>query len=249
MMTGTSGRICLALGKISRPVIPGMLMSDRISISDCSMVLAMRPSASAAELAKSSQNVARAGRAGIAGGTAPRRRVRHPPREPIRSRLTSGFACNNACPRQHDPEFSEFAGLGIDIDRATVLFHDDVVTHRQAKPGAFARRLGREERIEHLFLHLGRNAGAVIAYPDLHVVPEIPGCRTEDRVKPRANLRLAPGYRVKSVRDQIQEYTGYFLRKHFDCTRHLVEVSLQGHVELRLFGARAVIGQIEALVH
>ena len=33
--------------------MPGMLMSERIRISDCSMVLATRASASAAEMAKS----------------------------------------------------------------------------------------------------------------------------------------------------------------------------------------------------
>ena len=38
MITGTSGRISLTLGSISSPVMPGMLMSDRIRISDCSMV-------------------------------------------------------------------------------------------------------------------------------------------------------------------------------------------------------------------
>ena len=32
MMTGTSGRSALALGKSSRPLIPGMLMSERIRI-------------------------------------------------------------------------------------------------------------------------------------------------------------------------------------------------------------------------
>ena len=34
MMTGTSGRAALALGNSSRPVIPGMLMSDRMRIND-----------------------------------------------------------------------------------------------------------------------------------------------------------------------------------------------------------------------
>src|SRR6266436_1545282 len=33
-MTGTSGRAALAFGKSSRPVIPGMLMSERIRIND-----------------------------------------------------------------------------------------------------------------------------------------------------------------------------------------------------------------------
>ena len=72
----------------------------------------------------------------------------------------------------------------VDIDGATVLFHDDVVTHREAKPGAFACRLGRKERIEHLFLYFGRDAGAVIANPDLHGIAEIPGGRMEHRLKP-----------------------------------------------------------------
>ena len=48
-------------------------------------------------------------------------------------------------------------GLRLDIDGATVLFHDDVVAHRKAKASPFARRLGRKERVEHLFLHFGGN--------------------------------------------------------------------------------------------
>src|SRR6478752_222946 len=34
MITGTSGRAALAFGNNSRPVIPGMLMSERIRIND-----------------------------------------------------------------------------------------------------------------------------------------------------------------------------------------------------------------------
>jgi hypothetical protein len=33
-MTGTSGRSAFAFGKSSRPLIPGMLMSDKIRIND-----------------------------------------------------------------------------------------------------------------------------------------------------------------------------------------------------------------------
>jgi hypothetical protein len=36
--------------------------------------------------------------------------------------------------RQCNDEFSEYARLRLDIDRAAVLFHDYVVAHRQAKP-------------------------------------------------------------------------------------------------------------------
>ena len=50
MMTGTSGRISFTFGSISSPVMPGMLMSDRIRISDARCVASIRASASAAEL-------------------------------------------------------------------------------------------------------------------------------------------------------------------------------------------------------
>ena len=49
MIMGTSGRISLAFGSISRPVMPGMLMSDRINIMVCSIGSAIRDRASAAE--------------------------------------------------------------------------------------------------------------------------------------------------------------------------------------------------------
>src|SRR6266851_2264102 len=181
MMTGTSGCISLTLGSISRPVIPGMLMSDRINISDCSMVLAMRASASAAEIAKSiTKRCARKSRRNCWRNSASTS-ARHRPREPGRSRLTSLLVVQTARSWQNDGEFGELPGLGLDIDRATMLFHDDVVAHRKAKTGAFAGRLGRKERIEHLFLHLGRDADTVITNADFHRIPEIScGC-TEAR--------------------------------------------------------------------
>ena len=37
--------------------------------------------------------------------------------------------------RQYDLKLREHSGLDRDIDRATVLLHDNVVAHRQAKPG------------------------------------------------------------------------------------------------------------------
>ena len=42
MMTGTSGRAALAFGNSSRPLIPGMLMSDRIRINDAAAASLMR---------------------------------------------------------------------------------------------------------------------------------------------------------------------------------------------------------------
>ena len=59
-----------------------------------------------------------------------------------------------------------------------MLLDDDVVAQRQAKPRSLADGLGREERIEHLVLDLGRNAGAVVADPDFHAVAQVLGRRS-----------------------------------------------------------------------
>jgi hypothetical protein len=45
MMTGTSGRAALALGSNSSPVIPGMLMSERIKMIETPAASLMRRSA------------------------------------------------------------------------------------------------------------------------------------------------------------------------------------------------------------
>jgi len=50
-----------------------------------------------------------------------------------------------------------------------------VVADGEAKPSAFPGWLCREEGIEHLFPYVGRDASAIVAYPDLHTVAEIPG--------------------------------------------------------------------------
>ena len=44
-----------------------------------------------------------------------------------------------------------------------MLLNDDVVTDGKTKPRTFSGGFGGEERIEHLFLHIRRDAGAVIA--------------------------------------------------------------------------------------
>src|SRR5207245_603848 len=77
--------------------------------------------------------------------------------------------------RQDDPKFRELAGPCIDIYGPVMLLDDDVVTDGKAKPRTFTRRLGREERVEHLFLHLGGYAGAVVADSDFDAVAEILG--------------------------------------------------------------------------
>src|SRR6476660_4389496 len=77
-----------------------------------------------------------------------------------------------ACTRQRNDEFGKYARLSIDVDCAAMLFHHDVVAHRQAKPGALARGLGSEEGIEHFLLHIQRDTGAIIADADYHLASE-----------------------------------------------------------------------------
>ena len=54
-----------------------------------------------------------------------------------------------------------------------MLLDDDVMTDGEAESGAFSGWFGREEGIEHLVLHFGRNASAVVANPDLHALAKV----------------------------------------------------------------------------
>ena len=73
--------------------------------------------------------------------------------------------------RQNDSDLGEFAGLRVNLDGPRMLLDDDIVADRQAKPGAFASRLGGEEGVEYLVLYVGWNTRAVIAYPDFDPIP------------------------------------------------------------------------------
>src|SRR5262245_20231839 len=93
-----------------------------------------------------------------------------------------------------------------------MLLDDDIVTDGEAKPCPLARRLCCEERIEHLVLHLGRNAGPIVANADLDAVPEIPGGRSEGwLIAIVARLILAFCCRIEAVRNQVQQDPRDFL--------------------------------------
>ena len=66
-----------------------------------------------------------------------------------------------------------------------MLFHDDVVRHRETKAGSFTGWLGREERVEHLFLHFDRDTGAVVANANFDGGSEVLGGGPEGRLKTR----------------------------------------------------------------
>jgi hypothetical protein len=71
------------------------------------------------------------------------------------------------------------------------MFYDDVVAHRQAKPGTFARGLGGEERVEYFLFDLFRDAGAVIANTDFNGLAEVFRGGDQDGLKgtPSSDLR------------------------------------------------------------
>jgi hypothetical protein len=75
--------------------------------------------------------------------------------------------------RQSNDDFGELAGLRIDLDRAAMLFDNDIVTYRKAEAGTFSRWFGRKEGIEHFVFDLGRNASSIVANPDLHSVAKV----------------------------------------------------------------------------
>ena len=86
-----------------------------------------------------------------------------------------------------------------------MLFDDDVVTDREPKAGSLTGGLGGEEGIEHLFLHLRRNAGAVVADPYLHAVAEVLGRGREGGLISLAVILLfALGRCIKPVADAFR---------------------------------------------
>ena len=151
-------------------------------------------------------------------------------------------------PRQRNNEFGKCARLGIDVDLAAVLFHDDVVAHRQAKSGALARGLGGEEGIEHLLLHFRGDSGAVVANPDFDPVAEVFGGRAQRRLEAVVAGFLALGGGVKAVGNQIEKHPRDLLRIKVDHAGGGIEVALERDVEAGFFRPRAVIGEIEAFL-
>src|SRR5689334_5429244 len=96
--------------------------------------------------------------------------------------------------RQHHDKLCEIAGLGRNIDRSAMLLDDDVVSHRKAETRPLAGRLGGEERVEHLLLHLGRDSGPVVADANFHGASEISGRGPQRRLECRlAVFRLVSG--------------------------------------------------------
>ena len=167
----------------------------------------------------------------------------------VRSHPSTKFGKEHSRPRQNDPDFRELARLRIDLNRPAMLLDDDVVTDGQAKPSAFSGGLGREERVEHLLLHLRRNASAVVADPDFDAVAKVFGRGSKGWLVIAAiRLCSALGRCVKAIGNQIEQDPCDVLREHIDFAGGRVKRPLQRDIEALLLGPRPVIGEIEALL-
>ena len=95
-----------------------------------------------------------------------------------------------------------------------MLLDDDIVADGKAKAGALAGRLGCKERVEHLLLHLGRNAGAIVADRYFDTVAKAPGRGDKGRLVVTAiSFRFALGRCIKAIGDQIKQNPGNVLRE------------------------------------
>src|SRR5215831_6620986 len=150
-------------------------------------------------------------------------------------------------PRQADCELGECASLAVDCDRAAMLLGDDVVADRKAEAGALSRRFRREERLKKTVAVFGRDAGAIVAHPDLDSFAEIAGRDLQYGVELAIRFSLAFDCRVEAVADQVQEDPGDVLRDDLDWRELAIEVAVHRDVEALILGAGAVIGEVERL--
>src|SRR5258705_8806159 len=143
--------------------------------------------------------------AGTADETRLQRRARHRPRVCKRSIFASSLCLCRPCARKRNNEFGKYAWLGIDVDLAAMLFHHDVVAHRQAKSGALAGGFGGEKGIEHLLLYFQPDPGAVVADPAFPLVTEAFFGRAQRVLKNFLSSFLALGGGVKTLLNQGEE--------------------------------------------
>ena len=85
-----------------------------------------------------------------------------------------------------------------------MLLNDDIVADRKTKTGTLSSWFGRKEGIEHLLLHFGRNAGAVVADPDFHLIAKAAGRgRKGWLIAIATGLGFPLGRGIKAVGDQV----------------------------------------------
>src|SRR6185369_10442539 len=94
-----------------------------------------------------------------------------------------------------------------------MLLDDDVVTDGKPKPGSFAGWLGREEWIEHFFLHVRRNAGAIVADRDFDAIAEVFGGGCQGWFVAAIRLRKTLRCGIEAVGNEVEQGAGNLLRE------------------------------------
>src|SRR5262245_60044779 len=113
-----------------------------------------------------------------------------------------------------------------------MLLDEDVVADGEAKAGSFSCGFCREEGIEHLLFHLGRNTVAVIANPDFHAIAKALGRGSEGwHVVASIRFRLALDRSIEAVRDQVQKRPRDVLRVKISLACRRIKRPLQRDVE------------------
>src|SRR5262249_13832450 len=150
--------------------------------------------------------------------------------------------------RQGYADFRKLPRLRVDLDRAGVLLDDDVVTDREAEPGALSRRFRSEERIEYLLFHIRRNAGAVVPDPDFHTVTQAPRRGGKGwLIAVATSICLALRCGVEAVRNQIQQGPRDVLRKNVGLAGSRIKRSCDGDGETFFLCPRTVPGEVNAI--
>src|SRR5262245_3606594 len=156
--------------------------------------------------------------------------------------------CRNA--RQDNPDLSELTRLRIDLDGARVLFHDDIVTDREPKTRALSRGLSREKRVEHLFFHVRRHTGAIVANSDFHTIAKVFGRGRESRlVVATISLCFAPGRSIEAVCNQIKKSPPDVLRKNVCPAGRRIKGLLELDLKTLRLGPRSVPCEIKAFLN
>src|SRR5215475_6472313 len=119
----------------------------------------------------------------------------------------SSRSCRHCMPPSGQPhrELGEAADFAVDRDGAAVLLRYDLIADRQAKPGALASRLGREERLEQLVPVFQGNTDAIVTHPDLDAFAELAGRDLQCRAVSSVALPAPLVSSVEAITYEVEE--------------------------------------------
>src|SRR5262245_12397623 len=131
-----------------------------------------------------------------------------------------------------------------------MLLDDNVVADGEAEAGSFPSGLRRKERIEHLFFHVGRNAGAVVANSNLHTIAKAFGRRSKGWLIAFATgLCFSPRRCIKAIGNQIEQDPCDVLWKDIGLAGVWVQRSFQSDVKALFLSSRPMPGEIKAFLN